>query len=94
MRKEEFLSHLQVCHTKTSGQPETKIYSSSMNTDPTLAAGGKRSKYMETPFITISGYKTMLLCMSTPCYLMWLSYQPQRVLTTSAVNSKSHNNFR
>lgn len=74
MRKGEFLNHLQVCQTKTSGQPETKIYNSSMNTDQTVAAGGKRSKYMETPFTALSGYKAMLLFMSTPSYLMWLSY--------------------
>lgn len=94
MWKGEILNHLQVCHTKTSGQLETKICSSSKNTDQTMAAGGKRSKYMEISFSTLRGYKAMLLLMSTPSYPMWLSYQPQRVLTTFVVNSKSHNYFR
>lgn len=94
MRKGEFLNNLQVCHTKSSGQLETKICSSSKNTDQTMAASGKRYKYTEILFTTLSGYKAMLLFMSTPSYLMWLSYQPQRVLTTFVVYSKSHNNFR
>lgn len=62
MRKGEFLNH-----TKTSGQQvETKICNSSKNTDQIMAASGKRSKYMEILFTTLSGYKAMLLFMSTP----------------------------
>lgn len=90
MRKGEFLNHLPVCHTKTSDQLETKICGSSKNRDQTMVAGGKRSKYPEIAFTMLSAYKAMLLLMFSPSYLMWLSCQPQRVLTF-VVNSTSHN---